>query len=87
MKRRAFMTPLGSAIVTWPIASHAQQPERVPRIGVLMSAAQDDPEGQARVAAFWEGLHKLGWTDGRNVRVDIRWAAGNPALDRKFAAE
>ena len=57
------------------------------RIGVLMTTAADDPEGQARIAAFLQGLQQLGWTDGRNVRIDIRWAAGNADDIRKYAAE
>ncbi len=57
------------------------------RFGVLMSTAADDPVGQARIAAFRQGLQKLGWTEGQNVRIDIRWAGGNADLDRKFAAE
>jgi putative ABC transport system substrate-binding protein len=74
-------------MVTWPIAARAQQRERMPRIGVLMSAAEDDPEGQARIAAFRQGLQNTGRLDGQNIQLDIRWAAGDPALDRKFAAE
>jgi putative ABC transport system substrate-binding protein len=87
VRRREFITLLGGAMVAWPIAAPAQQRERVPRIGVLMSAAEDDPEGQARIAAFRQGLQKLGWIDGQNLRIDVRWGAGDPALDRKFAAE
>ena len=71
----------------WPLAARAQQAERVRRIGVLMSLAADDPEEEARYAAFVEGLQQLGWTDGRNVRIDIRWAAGNANDAHKFAAE
>ena len=87
MKRREFIGLVGSATVTWPIAARAQQRARVPRIGVLMSAAEDDPEGKARIAAFRQGLQKLGWADGQNVQIDVRWAAADPTLDRKFAAE
>ena len=87
MKRREFMALLGGATATWPIAARAQQRERVPRIGVLMSAPENDPEGQARFGAFRQGLQKLGWTEGRNVRIDVRWGAGDPALDRKYASE
>jgi putative tryptophan/tyrosine transport system substrate-binding protein len=75
MKRREFITLLGGA-AAWPLAARAQQPERMRRIGVLMYPARDDPEGQARIAAFLDSLEQLGWTDGRNVRVDIRWPAG-----------
>ena len=76
------MAALLGAIV-WPLAAHAQQPER--RIGVLMSMAADDPEGQARLAAFVEGLQQLGWTDGRNVKIEIRWPVGD--ADRSRSAE
>ena len=87
MKRREFITLLGGAAVAWPLAARAQQPERIRRIGVLMSLAEHDPEEEARYAAFVEGLQQLGWTDGRNVRIDIRWAAGNANDTHKFAAE
>ena len=79
MRRRDFITLLVGAAATWPVASLAQQPERVRRIGVLMSLAADDREGQARLAAFLQGLQELGWIDGRNVRVDTRWGAGDGA--------
>ena len=84
MRRREFITLIGSASVAWSIAARAQEPKR--RIGVLMSMAEEDPEGQARVRAFVDGLQQLGWTDGHNVRIDIRWA-GNPADTGKYAAE
>jgi putative ABC transport system substrate-binding protein len=87
MKRREFITLLGGAAVVWPLAARAQQPERMRRIGVLMSVAADDPEGQARIGAFLQALQQLGWTDGRNVRIDTRWAAGNADDVRKYAAE
>ena len=73
MKRREFITLLGGAAAAWPLAARAQQRERMRRIGVLMSLAADDPEAQARIAAFLQGLQQLGWTDGRNVRIDYRW--------------
>ena len=76
MRRREFITLLGGAAAAWPLAARAQQGERMRRIGVLMHAAADDPEGQARIAAFLQGLQQLGWTDGRNVRIDYRWARG-----------
>ena len=85
MKRREFITLLGGVAVTWPLAARAQQPGK--RIGILMSLAADDWQGQARVAAFIQRLRELGWTEGRNVRIETRWAAGNPANTRKFAAE
>jgi putative tryptophan/tyrosine transport system substrate-binding protein len=68
--RREFMTLLGGAAVSWPLAAHAQQPERMRRIGVLMNVAAADPEGQAQVAAFLQALQQLGWSEGRNVRID-----------------
>jgi putative ABC transport system substrate-binding protein len=86
MKRRDFITLLGGAAV-WPIAARGQQPERMRRIGVLMTTAADDTEGQARLAAFVQGLERLGWTDGRNVRIDIRWSAGDADRIRRYAAE
>jgi putative tryptophan/tyrosine transport system substrate-binding protein len=68
MNRRQFITLLGGAAVAWPLAARAQQPERMRRIGVLMSLAADDPEGQARLTAFLQSLQELGWADGRNIR-------------------
>ena len=74
MKRRDFITLFGGA-TAWPLAARAQQGERMRRIGVLMGIAADDPAGQVRLAAFLQGLQQLGWTEGRNVRIDIRWGA------------
>ena len=86
MKRREFITGLvGTA--AWPLAARAQQDGRVRRVGVLMTTAADDPEGQARLAAFLQGLQQLGWIDGRNARIDTRWAAGNSDYTPKYAAE
>ena len=73
MRRREFIVLLGGAAAAWPLAARAQQPERMRRIGVLMSRAADDPQAQARLAAFQQALQQLGWNDGRNVRIDIRW--------------
>ena len=87
MKRREFIVLLGGAAVAWPLAARAQQGERMRRIGVLMPFAEDNPVGQARLAAFRQGLQQLGWADGRNVRIDIRWSAGDANLTRKHAAE
>ena len=87
LKRREFITLLGGAAATWPLAARAQQGERVRRIGVLMSFAADDPEGKAQTAAFVQGLQQLGWTDGRNVRIDYRHGLGNADDTRKYAAE
>jgi putative ABC transport system substrate-binding protein len=87
LRRREFITLLGGAAVAWPIAARAQQGDRVRRIGVLMSQAADDAEGQARLAAFLQGLQQLGWIDGRNMRIDTRWGAGDADRTRKYAAE
>ena len=88
MKRREFITLLGGgAAVAWPLAARAQQPERVRRIGVLMASAADDSESQARIAAFLQGLQQLGWADGRNVRIDTRWATTDADDIRRHAAE
>jgi putative ABC transport system substrate-binding protein len=87
MKRRQFITLLGSAAVAWPLAARGQQPERMRRVGLLVNLAVDDPMGQARVATFVQGLQAAGWSDGRNVRIDTRWAAADPGNYRKYAAE
>jgi putative ABC transport system substrate-binding protein len=86
MRRRQFIALLGGA-AAWPLAARAQQPEQTRRIGVLMSLAADDKEGQARVDAFAQGLRELGWIDGRNVQIDIRWAAGGDRIRQRYAAE
>ena len=86
IKRRDFITLLGGA-AAWPLAARAQPPERMRRIGVLMNVEADEPVGQPRIAAFVEGLQQLGWTDGRNVRIDTRWPGGDPDRVRKYAAE
>jgi putative tryptophan/tyrosine transport system substrate-binding protein len=86
MRRREFITLLGGA-AAWPLTARAQEPERVRRIGVLMASAADDSESQARIAAFLQGLQQLGWADGRNVRIDTRWATTNPDDIRRHAAE
>ena len=85
MKRRTFIAVLGGA-AAWPLAAGAQQPDRVRRIGVLMGSAPDD-DGQGRLTAFLQGLEQSGWIDGRNVRIDHRWSAGDPELLRRHAAE
>jgi ABC-type uncharacterized transport system substrate-binding protein len=88
VKRREFITLLGGAAAAWPLAVRAQQQgERVRRIGVLMTLAADDPEGQARLTAFVQGLQELGWTVGHNVRIDYRWASGDADNIRKYAGE
>jgi putative ABC transport system substrate-binding protein len=86
MRRREFITLVGGA-ATWPLQARGQQPAQVRRIGVLVPFAEDHPVGQARVAAFLQGLQQLGWTDGGNVRIDYRWSAGDPDRVRKFATE
>src|SRR5262245_16207944 len=86
MKRRTFMSLLVAA-AAWPLPASAQQGGRMRRDGVLMPFAAEDPEAQARLVAFVQGLQELGWTVGRNVRLDIRWAAGEPELFRRYAAE
>jgi len=86
MKRREFITLLGGAAVI-PVAARAQQGERMRRIGILMPWAANNPTAKARVAAFQQELQQLGWTDGRNIRIDIRWVAGNADETRKQASE
>jgi hypothetical protein len=86
MRRRDFIAGLAGA-AAWPLAARAQQGDRVRRIGVLMTLAADDPETLRRTAAFVQGLQELGWTDGRNVRIDTRWAGVNVDDIRKQAAE
>jgi putative ABC transport system substrate-binding protein len=87
LKRREFMTLLGGATIAWPLAAHAQQPERIRLIGVLSVFAKDDPEGTVRDAAFQRTLADLGWTVGRNVRIEFRWTEGDTDRLRKYAAE
>jgi putative tryptophan/tyrosine transport system substrate-binding protein len=85
--RRALISLLGGA-AAWPLAARAQQGERVRRIGVFMPLAADDPIGQARIAALREGLEKLGWTEGRNIRIDTRWTStGDVESMQRFAKE
>ena len=88
VKRREFITLLGGAAAAWPLAARAQQADRMRRIGVLMGYAESDLEVQAHIAAFREGLQKLGWTEGRNIQIDTRWAAPDDAASmRRFAKE
>jgi putative ABC transport system substrate-binding protein len=87
MKRRAFITLLGGAAAPWPLAVRGQQPERMRRVGVFMPGLADDPEYQARNAGLLQRLGELGWTVGRNLRIDYRWGAGDPEHYRAVAAE
>jgi putative ABC transport system substrate-binding protein len=87
LKRREFILLLAGMAAAGSRAAHAQQGERLRRIGVLMNLAESDPEGQARVAALRDGLAKLGWTEGRNIRTEARWAAGDPNQARAYAGE
>ena len=87
MRRRQFITLLGGTAAGWSLTARAQQPVRMRRIGVLMNLAADDPESLARIGAFLQGLQELGWTDGRNVRLDYRWGVGDPGRYRSYATE
>ncbi|MGB6816961.1 MAG: ABC transporter substrate-binding protein, partial [Pseudolabrys sp.] len=85
MRRREFITLIGGAAAAWPFAVRAQQPERMRRIGILLPAAADNTEFQAWVGSFLQGLQQLGWTIGRNVQIDTRWATANAAAIRRHA--
>jgi putative ABC transport system substrate-binding protein len=87
MKRREFIALLGGAAMTWPLAARAQQADRMRRIGVLLPAAADNSQFQTFVGAFLQGLAQAGWTIGRNVRIDTRWATANAVEIRRHAAE
>src|SRR5262245_40777181 len=87
MRRREFITLIGGAAGACPLAARGQQGERMRRIGVLMNAAADDAEGQARLIAFVQELQQLGWTNGQNMRIEVRWGAGDVALFRRYAGE
>jgi putative ABC transport system substrate-binding protein len=87
MKRRNFIALLGGA-AAWPLAAHAQQqPEQVRRIGALINRPADDPQGQAGMAAFRQKLQELGWSEARNVRIEIRWGENDVDRTRRYAAE
>src|SRR4051794_4836445 len=86
MRRREVLALLGG-VAACPIAARAQQPERIRRIGVLINLAADDPESQARIGAFLQGMQELGWVIGHNVRIEYRWSTGNAATLRQLAAE
>src|SRR5262245_4727423 len=85
VRRREFIALVGATAVAWPLVARAQQGDRVRRIGVLMNLAAEDPASIARAKAFTQGLQALGWIDGRNVRVDYRWAAGKADLFHRHA--
>jgi putative ABC transport system substrate-binding protein len=87
MRRREFLTLLGTTAATWPLAARAQQPESTRKIAILMNRAANDAEGEARLAAFKQTLQQLGWSEGRNVRFDIRYGEDNIEIERKFASE
>ncbi len=87
MRRREFIAALGGAVVAWPLAARAQQGEHVRRIGVLLSVATDDPEYPTLLGAFLHGLQELGWSDGRNLKVEVRWGGGSAEGTRKHAVE
>src|SRR5438034_2927445 len=87
MRRRNFIALLGGAAAAWPLAARAQQPDRIRYIGVLMGFPESDSQAQSYIAAFRDGLQKLGWTDGRNVRIDTRWAAFDAESRQRFAKE
>jgi putative ABC transport system substrate-binding protein len=87
IRRRTFITLLGGAAAAWSLAARAQQPEKMRRIGVLMNRVADDSEAQARLKALVQGLQQLGWVEGRNVRMDVRWTAGIADRLHRYAAE
>src|SRR6476620_5459870 len=88
MRRREFLGVLGGAAVAWPrVAGAQQQPDRMRTVAVLVAGGSDDPEFQARIVAFREAMEQLGWINGRNVRIDVRWATTNADEVRKHAAE
>src|SRR5262245_30321257 len=87
MRRRDFITLLGGATVAWPLAAHAQQVGPARRIGVLIGFAENDPAVQSWLAAFRGALSKLGWTEGSNLRIELRWAGYDPDKMKTFAKE
>ena len=87
MRRRAFIAVLGGAAAAWPVAGRAQQPEQVRRVGVLIPWPENDPVAQASVNAFAQALGRLGWVEGKNIRIDYRFAAGDPTLLKAYASE
>jgi putative tryptophan/tyrosine transport system substrate-binding protein len=87
MRRRDFIKGIFGSAIAWPLAARAQLTDRVQRIGVLMNRTADDAQGQAQFAAFLQGLEQLGWSDSRDVRIDIRWGANDVELERRYAGE
>ena len=87
MRRREFIALIGAAAVAWPFVTQAQQPEQMRRVGALMGYAENDPEAQLRLAAFKEKLAALGWVENRNLRIDVRWAAGDVSRISALAKE
>jgi len=87
IRRRDFIALLGGAAAAWPLAARAQQPARVRRVAVLLAGTADDPDFQARVGAFLQGLQEAGWSIGRNMRIDTRWAGSNANDIRRHVAE
>jgi putative ABC transport system substrate-binding protein len=87
MRRRELLSLLGGAAVSWPVGARAQQAEQMRRIGVLMNSAADDPVAQTRLTRFLQRLQELGWSEGRNLRIDVRWGLGDAERIRKAAAE
>src|SRR3977135_2156729 len=87
VKRRELLIALGGALVALPLAASAQQPAGMRRIGVLMNATPDDLPSQASAAVFVQELHRLGWTDRRNVQIEFRWAGSDASRVRRYAAE
>src|SRR5215471_14002894 len=87
MRRRDFIKGTVGAAIAWPFAGHAQQPEPMRRIGVLMNLGSDDPQSKVRIGAFIQGLQQLGWTDGSDMRIETRWSMGDPNRARRYATE
>ncbi len=87
MKRREFIALFGGAVTAWPLGARAQQSDRVRRIGVVLNFRDTDQEGQALLAAFRESLRELGWSEGRNFKIEYRWSPGDAAQTRTFVAE
>jgi len=87
MKRRAFITLLGGTVAAWPLAARAQQPDRMRRIGMLMSASENDTEYQSLLATFRDELRKMGWEQGRNIGIDYRWKAVDEKSRQQLAKE